>query len=291
MSQNDTFVTSSRTLGKWIKARREVLNYSQKTLADKVKYALPTIQRLEQDRYVPSVDLVEALIRELNISPEDQGAFRNLARPSIIPIDKSSIVSLQPTISSQIEQEISVPELLYSSSANILTNKIQSIHYFIQTIFLGVIAFTLLFLTYSWWLARSVQPLGPLAIQLVGDNNEFVKMVRADGSIVTDKSKITMGEIITATFIVQNTTSQPIMIRAIELSGRGPSIPPLDWNSPIFPSGIDRNIMLQPSETYKYTMQKTFVKTGHYFFEPTLQDVNGKWGGIQPFTRINFEVH
>jgi hypothetical protein len=39
-----------------------------------------------------------------------------------------------------------------------------------------------------------------------------------------------------------------------------------------------------------YEETRVFFQAGDYFIEPLKQDIRGRWGGIQPFTRIHFYV-
>jgi transcriptional regulator with XRE-family HTH domain len=132
------------------------------------------------------------------------------------------------------------------------------------------------------------------------DNGGLVLMETSTSKIIantehisgqhTNGGTVKAGELITVTFRVQNTETHPIKITSLVIGARGPNAQKTEWRAPTvsFPSIHD--LFLQPGGFYEYHQSYAFDQLGDYFIEPVIQDALGRWGGIQPFTRIDFSV-
>ncbi|HEY0737779.1 MAG TPA: FxSxx-COOH system tetratricopeptide repeat protein [Herpetosiphonaceae bacterium] len=78
------------TLGSWVRRRRKALDLTQAVLADRVGCAVVTIRKIEVDAMRPSRTMAERLARCLDLSPDEQAVFLQVAcgqrGPARLPI-------------------------------------------------------------------------------------------------------------------------------------------------------------------------------------------------------------
>jgi hypothetical protein len=126
-------------------------------------------------------------------------------------------------------------------------------------------------------------------IILVGDSDHTMTVETA-GHMLQPDDTVKVGELITVTFTIQNNDTHPIRIKRLIAGGRGPGVKCSDWNgTPADFPGVN-NILLKPGEVYEYHQSHFFSAMGHYFIAPAYQSADGGWGGMGPYTCINFEV-
>jgi transcriptional regulator with XRE-family HTH domain len=68
------------SFGRLIRTRRRALDMTQRELAEKVRYSVFTIRKVEADERRPSRQLAEALALYLDVAPDERPAFVVLAR-------------------------------------------------------------------------------------------------------------------------------------------------------------------------------------------------------------------
>jgi transcriptional regulator with XRE-family HTH domain len=73
-------MTDTSSPGDWIRQRRKELGLSQTDLAERVNCAYETIRKIEAGARRPSADLARALATALEIPPDRQSQFIELAR-------------------------------------------------------------------------------------------------------------------------------------------------------------------------------------------------------------------
>ncbi|HEY0069706.1 MAG TPA: helix-turn-helix transcriptional regulator [Chloroflexia bacterium] len=129
---------------------------------------------------------------------------------------------------------------------------------------------------------------GPSVFDIVGGLQLSGLTKAPDGSLVVET-----GKVVTATFLVYNTSSRRGELGEITVGVRGPGSCTQNWNAPVkkdFPSVLD--FVLEPGKSYTYTMKQTFEVPGVYFAEPVKRGkaVGAPWGGIRPHPRVWFRV-
>ena len=99
-----------------------------------------------------------------------------------------------------------------------------------------------------------------------------------------------MGQIVTASYTIQNSGNRPLTLSHLGVVSKGPNCQ--DWNCDRwadFPM-VD-NITLQPGERYRYEKRRTFNRPGNgYFADPAFGDGNGWWFFAPGGQRVNFSV-
>src|SRR3954454_19803213 len=68
------------SFGRLIRTRRRALDMTQRELAEKVRYSVFTIRKVEANERRPSRQLAEALALYLDVAPDERSAFVDLAR-------------------------------------------------------------------------------------------------------------------------------------------------------------------------------------------------------------------
>jgi len=99
-----------------------------------------------------------------------------------------------------------------------------------------------------------------------------------------------IGEIVTATFRIRNTSAVARTIAIIRAGARGPHACSRFWNAPNVDFPSEFNIRLAPTEEHVYRQHRVFTKPGDYFAEPVQVGDSGRWGGIGPSPRFWFDV-
>ena len=90
------------SFGHWLQLRRKTLDLTQGELAQRVGYARVTIHKIETDALRPSRQMVEKLVDELAIAPNERQAFMRFARD-----DSRADLSLVP-----LPERVPVPRFL-----------------------------------------------------------------------------------------------------------------------------------------------------------------------------------
>jgi hypothetical protein len=108
------------------------------------------------------------------------------------------------------------------------------------------------------------------------------------------------GDEVTASFTILNHSSHIIVIRTLVLGTNGPGVSCTDsmekrWNNQgRYSFRPEFFIVLLPEQEHKYKVSRTFTEEGAYFAEPVIQSFiktnNNDWGGIQPFSCVDFTV-
>lgn len=104
------------------------------------------------------------------------------------------------------------------------------------------------------------------------------------------KARAYVGQEIEASFVLRNNSRQPATIRRLVAAARGPAGPEQGWNAPQvdFPALTD--IVLAPGKELVYRQRRTFDRAGSYFVEPAYMSADGKWNGVWPWSRLEYEV-
>ncbi|TAH51431.1 MAG: XRE family transcriptional regulator [Chloroflexota bacterium] len=68
------------SFGSWLKLRRRAMNYTQCELARRVYCAEITIRKIEADDLIPGCDLLELILRALNVKSTEWSDLVRLAR-------------------------------------------------------------------------------------------------------------------------------------------------------------------------------------------------------------------
>jgi predicted ATPase/DNA-binding XRE family transcriptional regulator len=78
-----------QSFGQWLRSRRRGLDLTQLELARRVGCAQVTVKKLEADELRPSRQLAEALIKQLEVAPEERDSFVKFARGASYPQSNS----------------------------------------------------------------------------------------------------------------------------------------------------------------------------------------------------------
>lgn len=285
------------SFGGWVKTRRNELDWSQAKLAGRVGCALDTIRAIEQNRnnYRPSLEMAARLAECLEILPSQRADFVSLARngvadretdqPPEVPPDAvpnpAPNQSLQRTWMERLKRHHTF--FLGITPLSVLT----------LTIFILVAVISVVMLVGGWLLVRSrTSPQLtielPGGIFLAGDSPRVQVLV--DGRAISSGEKIPRNARLEIKFNVQNTGVQSVLLGTLEAGARGPCADACTWNSNLQSFTRVRNLTLKPGETFAYESSRVLDEPGYYFVEPVIQDTYGKYGGIHPFTRIEFQV-
>ncbi|MBI1800367.1 MAG: helix-turn-helix transcriptional regulator [Chloroflexi bacterium] len=263
------------SLGTWIKNRRKELGWSQAQLAYKVGYSSKeAIRKIENDRYgAISPERVERLIEILGIPPTEQATFRAWARPASLPAGFTLGEKNSPI----------VPEV----TRDLTTNTSHTSRTWRIALVGGLVMVLLVAATI---LALREHPISENGLVLLDGPSDRLIQVEANGRAILSGDHVKAGELVTVTFAVRNNDSRPVRINSLVIGARGPGAKEKGWSAPIVPFPGLSNILLKPGERVEYRQSQVFRQPGDYFVEPNAQDVLGNWGGIQPFTRIEFSV-
>jgi len=99
-----------------------------------------------------------------------------------------------------------------------------------------------------------------------------------------------VGDSVTASFRIRNTSSRAIIIRQLEAGARGPNARSLNWNAPEADFPAVFALTLQPGQELDYRQSRTFDAPGDYFAEPVWMDAFGTWAGVWSYPRVWFNV-
>jgi len=110
------------------------------------------------------------------------------------------------------------------------------------------------------------------------------------GSLSLSTTSPRVGDSVTASFRIRNTSSRAIIIRQLEAGARGPNARSLNWNAPEVDFPAVFALTLQPGQELHYRQSRTFDAPGDYFAEPVWMDAFGAWAGVQPYPRVWFNV-
>lgn len=104
------------------------------------------------------------------------------------------------------------------------------------------------------------------------------------------KTSVSVGQEIEASFVLYNNGREPVTIRRLIAAARGPDGPKKGWNAPQadFPALTD--IVLSPGQEIVYRQRRTFGRAGTYFVEPAYMSADGKWSGVWPWPRLEYEI-
>lgn len=247
--------------GRWVKDRREELGWTQGALAAKVVCSVETIRKIEQNRreYRPSEEIIKALATHLNISGEDYPRFLALGR------------RVWPT------------EAVPTPAKRLYRIRLPIVFLLVGILLVGV---TLA----AFWIKKQSDAASEVGILiLVSRDGSLLKLETAD-RVINSGDSVHIGEMTTVTFRILNNDVHPVRIKTLVIGSKGPGAKESGWRAPDVPFPPINNLVLQPGEVYEYRQSRSFYEPGDYFVEPVFQNAVGRWGGIQPFTRIEFSV-
>ena len=110
------------------------------------------------------------------------------------------------------------------------------------------------------------------------------------GGLSLSNTSPRVGDSVTASFRIRNTSSRVINIRQLEVGARGPNARNLVWNAPETDFPAVFALALQPGQELDYRQSRTFNTPGDYFAEPVWMDIFGTWAGVWPYPRVWFTV-
>src|SRR6266496_1186428 len=73
-------MTHAASFGRWLSARRHLLDLTQDELAQRVSCSVVTIRKLEADERRPSKQIAERLADSLGVAASERAAFLTFAR-------------------------------------------------------------------------------------------------------------------------------------------------------------------------------------------------------------------
>ena len=278
------------TIGAWIKQRRAALGLTQLQLASKSNCSLSVIRRLERNDYAPSQEIIDCLAKALEIARDDLECFSKLAQEGnshdILTVLEEAISSKPtgdplptPSTPNNSVTPITQPALVPASSLQ----PRWALWVGLCLVLLAVIGL------FSWLLNKPGHPkVGQ--INLVPMSGELITIKDQANRDLRNGDVIALMQTITVTFQIQNFERYPITIQTLEIGVRGPNAKKLNWGAPARHFVNVRELVLPAGQHYIYTSSMTFTTPGDYFIEPVMQNVLGDWGGIEPFTRLWFEV-
>jgi hypothetical protein len=144
----------------------------------------------------------------------------------------------------------------------------------------------LILLTLVLWGDSSSAAVRPSSVAFPQSSGHLITV----GDIHLSPTNPRVGQVVTATFRLRNETSHTVTIRRLQAGARGPNACAHNWDAPLVDFPAMENLTLQPGEEYLYQQSRVFTVAGDYFAEPVMQDTQGRWGGIQPFPRVWFNV-
>lgn len=297
-----------KTFGEWVKAARNEKGWSQAKLAGRSYCSLDTIRAIEQNRtnYRPSLAMASRLAECLEIPDARRAEFIRLARgetgesvetPALLPTApmETPAIALSNKPSPLANDSLSNDTqrtLVHTFARKVLFSHSQ---FSVVTILLIVLVPLMLFLALGvWfvlqpqWLARASVELTPGPIALV--NREPRVQVLVDGRAIANGDTIPRYARVVVKFAVENLGAQTVRLATLEAGARGPCTEKCTWASQGQTFNRVRNLALQPGEIFEYEANRVFTEPGNYFIEPVRQDTNGKYGGINPFSRVELRV-
>ncbi len=300
--------STPKTFGEWVKRARNEKGWSQAKLAGRSFCALDTIRAIEQNRtnYRPSLDMAARLADCLEIPAAQRTEFIRLARGGKEDKAEIDIPHLDPELAATTSEihaqtsnneneslpKVTQPALTQSFVQKYFLWLTQLSTLSILVLILGPVTLFIalgvaIFFQQQWAAHASIeQTPGPLALA----NREPRIQVLANGRPIANGDTIPRYARVSVTFAVQNLGDQAIRVATLEAGARGPCAAQCTWASQGQPFSRARNLVLGPGEIFEYESSRVLVQPGNYFIEPVVQDIKGKYGGIQPFTRIEFTV-
>ena len=262
--------------------------------------SLDTIRAIEQNRtnYRPSLEMAARLADILEIPTAQRVEFIQLARGTReVHLEERASAASTQVAPPGTAVSVQVSTLQNESFPQTLTQKIFVWHSHVSVVTLFLILFVplLLLLPLVVWLVLQQQwtertrvelTPGPIALE----NREPRVQVLAGGHAIANGDMLPRYARVTVKFTVENLGEQAVRIATLEAGARGPCAEKCTWASQVQTFNRVRNLLLQPGEIYAYEASRVFTQSGNYFIEPVLQDANEKYGGIAPFTRIEFRV-
>ncbi len=299
------YAPDTTTFGGLVKQLRVKRQLTQQNLAMTLGYSIETIRKVEQDRYTPSQELVDQMIKYLATTPEEQSALHDAAeraRPDWIEKIASPESSVGPSNLPVLSDArfIRAEDKPKSGAAFSFVRRFTSdrpdqpgIIAIIKTLHIHIWLGVPVVLVILIWIASQLffrPPLKSGLTKLVADADGNYLVVQTEGRIVHSGDSIRRGDLVTDTFTIRNNDVAPIFIPELAAGARGPGAQATGWAGPDKSFESHYRLSLKPGETYQYRSSRTFDEPGDYFVEATKKGAEGGWGGIQPFTRIMFFV-
>lgn len=301
------------TFGAWVKSRRNALDWSQAKLAGRAYCSIDTIRAIEQQRanYRPSLEMAERLATCLEIPASQRAQFIALARavPQNNPTPAETILPNAPTIEPPFASAAPAkPRTLSDALAAPVFSQLLGARQELGAILTKPLAWLLGMLLLVCALIPALGIGIPMGLWILtpglsrptwaGGGTSFIVLqqteprvkVEANGKEVASGNVIPRGTQVIVTFVVTNSGAQPTQLASIEIGARGPCAKRCDWNSPIVQFAPQQNVTLTPGTSFTYRASRVLTEPGIYFVEPVMRDLQGRYGGIRPFTRIEFRV-
>lgn len=303
-----------QTFGKWVKSARKSLDLTQDELAERVGYSRSTIQSIEQNRLRPSIEGTRKVAEALQIHEEEYEHFVMLGRqqpakqyhrttshtpaehvainaaPDAVEVLQNNdsdehietIVDSNSTDSADSDSSLSGTRI--SIGRNNVLLAVRKRWWLVIVVFIGLATIVPIAFKYL----SSTNAISGI-LHLVARDQEFVLVETSSGPI-GDGDIIRQGERITVTFSIRNMDTHKIIIRTLTAGSRGPGAQEAGWDAPVVAFPSYKYIALEPGEIYQYRASRIMWEQGDFFVEPAIRAPEGWWGGIEPFTRINFQV-
>jgi hypothetical protein len=259
---------------------------SNGTLASFDTVTEETIKNWVSGRRHPKSNIFAAFLDETDFPPEIRENLSQLyEKISLKPSHTQPSQPIHVENSSDLDQ--SVPTVSVAPA----TSKRLWISLLILGLGLSLASVTLALLTKT-----QIDPSSEVGVvSLISPSNDVLSIKTSNQTIVargevTAITPIKVGEMVTVFFAIQNSDTHPIRIKSLGCGAQGPSNRKADWSDPMAPFPTVSDIFLQPGEIYEFRQSRAFFAPGNYFVEPTMEDALGRWGGVQPFSRINFVV-
>jgi transcriptional regulator with XRE-family HTH domain len=297
------------TFGEWVKAARLAKNWSQSKLAAHASCSIDAIRKIEQNRieYRPSIQVVTLLAECLEIPLELRAQFMTLARDA--PQESaarhsqaSPVAPNSPNPPVDGDKATAPPEEQLAQQtrrglSEILAHKVflgfGKVSLLSMFVFLVLPALLFGALGGAVWFQQQLavrQFIEPTPGILALTNREPRVSVIANGRAISNGDTIPRYAQVTVKFAIQNLGAQSLRLATLEAGARGPCPAQCTWASQGQTFSRVRNLVLQPGEIFEYEARRVLTQPGNYFVEPVAQDTHGKYGGITPFTRIEFRV-
>lgn len=296
LSSSETHAPAYDSFGAWVKARRNALKWTQSKLAGRVGCSLDTLRAIEQNRsnYRPSIEMATRFAACLEIPTALREEFIELARRTGAaqePPLESPAPPVGLTLALPPPVQKTNPPLQFGRA---LCLGIAPLSFL--TLPIGLLLSVVLFgIVWGGWLvwrlvtAPQVLIVPPSRSIGLAAREPRVE-VRVNGRLIANGETIARNTRVSVKFIVENFGDQSIPLGTIEAGARGPCAKRCDWNAAPLSFSRVRGLVLKPSEQYVYESSRVLLQPGYYFVEPVLQDTRGKYGGLAPFTRVEFQV-
>ncbi len=113
---------------------------------------------------------------------------------------------------------------------------------------------------------------------------------RKPNGMLRSEDILDIGDTLTVTFQVRNTSAYSLYAKILALGSHGPGGIVGNWSAPGVDFPTREDIWIDSGEAYSMTTTQIFNTPGDYFIEPIFQDMYDGWHGIEPFPRIIFFV-